>query len=80
MRATGAMTGMQPDSTNGTSRSVLTFLTSPTKPMSDEALTTKYRELAGEVLPQQQLEDLEAAVWALDEAADVSDVARLMQR
>ncbi|MFL2546893.1 MAG: MmgE/PrpD family protein [Candidatus Rariloculaceae bacterium] len=52
---------------------------SPTRPMSDEALTTKYRELAGEVLPQQQVEDLEAAVWGLDSAADVSAVTRLSQ-
>jgi hypothetical protein len=47
--------------------------------MSDAALTVKYRELAGEVLSQQQVEDLEVAVWALDEAADVSSVTRLMQ-
>jgi 2-methylcitrate dehydratase PrpD len=52
---------------------------SPANPMSDAALTVKYRELAGDVLSQQQVEDLEAAVWALDEAADVSSVTRLMQ-
>ena len=52
---------------------------SPTNPMSDEALQTKYRVLAGEVLPSQQVEELLEAVWALDEAADVLSVTRLMQ-
>jgi len=52
---------------------------SPTKPMTDEALHTKYRALAGEVLPAQRVEDLLAAVWTLDEAADVLGVTRLMQ-
>jgi len=52
---------------------------SPTNPMSDEALQNKYRELAGDVLPSQQLEDLLAAVWALDSAADVREVTCLMQ-
>ena len=52
---------------------------SPNNPMSDEALIAKYRDLAGEVLSQQQVEDLEAAVWELDEAVNVSSLTQLMQ-
>jgi 2-methylcitrate dehydratase PrpD len=52
---------------------------SPTNPMTDEALQSKYRALAGEVLPDRQVEDLLAAVWALDDAEGVSNVVRLMR-
>ncbi len=53
---------------------------SPTNPMTDDALEEKYRALAGEVLPAQQSGDLLSAVWALDEAADVQAVTRLMRK
>ncbi len=52
---------------------------SPSNPMSDEALQKKYRELAGEALPETQVEELLHAVWTLDEAPDVSRVTQLMQ-
>ncbi len=51
---------------------------SPENPMTDAALEAKYRNLAGEALPNAQVEDLLGAVWGLDKAADVSAVARLM--
>lgn len=51
---------------------------SPQNPMSDEALETKYRALATEVLPEAQAEELLAAVWGLEQAPNVGDVARLM--
>ena len=51
---------------------------SPENPMSDAALEVKYRDLAGEVLGAAQVEELLAAVWELDKAPGVGDVARLM--
>ena len=51
---------------------------SPENPMSDEALETKFSSLAGEVLGAGQAAKLLAAVWALDEAPDVSYVTSLM--
>lgn len=51
---------------------------SPENPMSDEALESKYRDLAGEVLGNGQVEELLGAVWEMDEAPNVGTVARLM--
>ncbi len=51
---------------------------SPENPMTDAVLEAKYRDLACEVLPKSQAEDLLQAVWELDKAPDVSAVARLM--
>ena len=53
---------------------------SPGNPMTNEALETKYRDLATEVFDQGRADELLAAVWALDTAADVSEVARLMAK
>ena len=53
---------------------------SPDNPMTNEALETKYRDLATEVFDQGRADELLAAVWALDTAADVSEVARLMAK
>ena len=46
--------------------------------MSDTVLEAKFSDLAGEVLGADQADRLLAAVWALDEAPDVSDIAKLM--
>lgn len=53
---------------------------SPDNPMTNEALETKYRDLATEVFDRSRADDLLAAVWALDTAADVSEVVRLMAK
>ena len=53
---------------------------SPGNPMTNEVLETKYRDLATEVFDQGRADELLAAVWALDTAADVSEVARLMAK
>ncbi len=50
---------------------------SPENPMSDEALETKYSALAGEVLGETQANELLSAVWGLDRAKDVGQVAKL---
>jgi len=50
----------------------------PENPMSDAVLEAKFSDLAGEVLGADQADRLLAAVWALDEASDVSDIANLM--
>ena len=47
--------------------------------MTDEALQQKYRVLASEILPPEQVSALEDAVWGLDEAPDPGTVARAMQ-
>ena len=49
----------------------------PANPMTDEALETKFRTLAGEVLGGDQAERLLSAVWALGEAPSVAGVASL---
>ncbi|MEX2598401.1 MAG: MmgE/PrpD family protein, partial [Dehalococcoidia bacterium] len=51
---------------------------SPKNPMSDEMLEGKFRALAGEVLPQAQVERLLQACWALDSAPDVREVVSAM--
>jgi 2-methylcitrate dehydratase PrpD len=51
---------------------------SPDNPMTDAALEKKYGDLAGEIVGAKQSGDLLAAVWALDGAKSVADVARLM--
>ena len=53
---------------------------SPDNPMTSEALESKYRDLATEVFDRGRADELLAAVWALDTAADVSEVARLMAK
>ena len=53
---------------------------SPDNPMTNETLETKYRDLATEVFDRSRADELLAAVWALDTAADVSEVARLMAK
>ena len=53
---------------------------SPDNPMTNEALETKYRDLATEVFDRSRADELLSAVWALDTAADVSEVARLMAK
>ena len=51
---------------------------SPENPMSDAALVAKYRSLAVDALPASQAEALLEAVWSLDSAPNVEQVARLM--
>ena len=51
---------------------------SPENPMTDSALEAKYRSLAGEALPASQVEELLGAVWDLESAPNVEQVARLM--
>ena len=51
---------------------------SPENPMTDSALEAKYRSLAGEALPASQVEELLGAVWEMDSAPNVEQVARLM--
>ena len=53
---------------------------SPDNPMTNEALETKYRDLATEVFDRSRADELLAAVWALDTATDVSEVVRLMAK
>ena len=53
---------------------------SPDNPMTNETLETKYRDLATEVFDRSRADELLSAVWALDTAADVSEVARLMAK
>ncbi|MEK9658822.1 MAG: MmgE/PrpD family protein [Chloroflexota bacterium] len=53
---------------------------SPSNPMSDEVLTAKYTALTAEVLGAAQTEALRKAVWSLNSAPDVREVARLMAR
>ena len=51
---------------------------SPHNPMPDAMLESKFRALAGEVLPPQQVERLLTAVWDLDKAPDVRDIISAM--
>ena len=53
---------------------------SPDNPMSDGALETKYQALAAPVIGDKQAKRLLAAVWALDKAASVKEVASLMAK
>jgi len=52
---------------------------SPENPMSDVVLRAKYDALAREVFPAERADALWHAVWTLDEAPDVGEVAALMQ-
>jgi len=52
---------------------------SPENPMSDVVLRAKYDALAREVFAAERADALWHAVWTLDEAPDVSEVASLMQ-
>jgi 2-methylcitrate dehydratase PrpD len=62
-------------------RSVETYVEhatgSPENPMSDEVLETKYSALAGQIIGKKQADELLSAVWGLDRAADVGQVAKL---
>ena len=53
---------------------------SPENPMTDSALESKYRSLAGEALPASQVEELLGAVWEMDSAPNVEQVVRLMAK
>jgi len=52
---------------------------SPENPMSDVVLRAKYDALAREALSEERADELWTAVWTLDQAPDVGEVARLMQ-
>jgi 2-methylcitrate dehydratase PrpD len=52
---------------------------SPENPMSDVVLRAKYDALAREAFAAERADALWHAVWTLDEAPDVSEVAGLMQ-
>jgi 2-methylcitrate dehydratase PrpD len=52
---------------------------SPENPMSDVVLRAKYDALAREVFTTERADALWHAVWTLDEAPNVSEVASLMQ-
>jgi len=52
---------------------------SPENPMSDVVLRAKFDSLAREVFPAERADALWHAVWKLDEADSVAEVARLMQ-
>ena len=49
----------------------------PENPLSDEELETKFRTNAGQVLPAEQVEGLEEAMRALEDAETVADVIKL---
>ena len=49
---------------------------SPENPMSDEVLLAKFSALAGDIIGARQADDLQAAVWGLDDADDVGHVAK----
>ena len=49
----------------------------PENPVSDAALAAKFHDLADPVLSAAQAAELEAAVWAIDGASDLSDLVRL---
>lgn len=52
---------------------------SPDNPMSDVVLRAKYDALAREVFTAERADELWHAVWTLDQAPDVAEVAGLMQ-
>jgi 2-methylcitrate dehydratase PrpD len=49
----------------------------PGNPMTDAHLETKFRTLAGEVLPRGRVERLLALLWKLDQVPDVGEVVAL---
>jgi 2-methylcitrate dehydratase PrpD len=51
---------------------------SPENPMSDQALETKYTALVGAEFTEAHTNELLTAIWALDWAADVTQVTKLM--
>ncbi len=51
----------------------------PDNPVTDRQLDEKLRALAGDVMPPPEVEQLLAALWALDEADDVNRVVGLMR-
>jgi 2-methylcitrate dehydratase PrpD len=51
---------------------------SPENPMSDDALEAKFSALVGAEFGEAHAKELLSAIWALDGAADVSQVAKLM--
>lgn len=52
----------------------------PEDPMSDDEVMAKFRECAAEVLPTAQAEEIIAAVWQLDDLADVRQLTRLLAK
>ena len=50
---------------------------SPDNPVSDARLDRKFRELAGSVLPKARVKRLLAALWQLEQVADVGEIIRL---
>ena len=46
--------------------------------MSDDYLLGKFRALAAEALPKQDVERLREIVWSLDEAATLEPLCQLM--
>ena len=51
---------------------------SPKNPMSDQALEAKYTALVGAEFSETHTNELLSAIWALDWAADVTQVTKLM--
>ncbi len=49
----------------------------PDRPLSPEELATKFRLNARQVIPAEQVSELERAIWALDEAPSVSGMMEL---
>ena len=49
----------------------------PRNPMSDAEIEEKFRDLAGDQLPEVQLDDLLAQLWKLDELEDVGRLITL---
>lgn len=50
---------------------------SPDNPVTDAQLDRKFRELAGSVLPKARVKRLLAALWRLEQVADVAGIVRL---
>jgi 2-methylcitrate dehydratase PrpD len=53
------------------------FLGTPGNPMSDDQLSNLFRTTAADHMPKQRIEDLLAAIWALDLAPDIRGMMAL---
>jgi 2-methylcitrate dehydratase PrpD len=49
-------------------------------PLDDDGLMAKFREMATPVLPRERVETLLECVWALDTAAEMRPIVKLMGR
>lgn len=49
-------------------------------PLSDEALTEKFRDLAGMALPADQVEQIIKMVWTIEQLDDVRDLCALLRK